>query len=146
MRPKEQTSRRLKLQHLNVFFAVAKTGSMARAAKQLAISQPVISRTIAALENTLDVRLFDRSPVGVELTPYGRVLLKRNGAIFDDLNESVGDIQALADPSAGELHIGSNDAQAGFIATVVERLLQKYPRMTFKISSSNTAALIDRDL
>jgi molybdenum-dependent DNA-binding transcriptional regulator ModE len=67
MRSNEQTSRRLKLQHLNVFLAVAQTGSMAKGAKRLAISQPVVSRTVANLENSLGVRLFDRSPVGVEL-------------------------------------------------------------------------------
>jgi len=50
------------IQQLNVLLAVAETGSMAKAAKQLAISQPVVSRAIADLESTFGVRLFDRSP------------------------------------------------------------------------------------
>ena len=65
------------------FRAVAEWRSMQRAAKNLAISQPVVSKTIADLEAVLGVRLFDRTPQGVEPTPYGRALLKRSIAIFD---------------------------------------------------------------
>src|SRR5579859_3525472 len=53
---------RLKLQHLKVVMAVAEWGSMQKAAKQLAISQPVVSKVIADIESVLGVRLFDRSP------------------------------------------------------------------------------------
>jgi DNA-binding transcriptional LysR family regulator len=143
MPPTEQTSRRLKLQQLNVLLAVAQTGSMAKAAKQLAISQPVVSRTIANLESTLGVRLFDRSPSGVEPTVYGQALLKRGVALFDDLAASVGEIELLADPTAGELRIGATDAQAGFVATVIEHLLLQFPRMTFKVMQAGSAELVE---
>jgi DNA-binding transcriptional LysR family regulator len=59
---------RLKLQHLKVVMAVAEWGSIAKAAKHLAISQPVVSKVIADLEDVLGVRLFDRSSQGVEPT------------------------------------------------------------------------------
>src|SRR5262245_24341966 len=62
MKPTELIGHRLKLQHLNVAIAVAKLGSMGKAAKHLAISQPVVSKVIADLEDMLEVRLFDRSP------------------------------------------------------------------------------------
>jgi DNA-binding transcriptional LysR family regulator len=67
-----QISRRIKLRQLSVFVAVVQWGSMARAAEHLAISQPVISKMIADLEQTLGVRLLDRSRSGVEPTLYGR--------------------------------------------------------------------------
>jgi DNA-binding transcriptional LysR family regulator len=79
---------RLKLQHLKVVMAVAEWGSMAKAAKRLMISQPVVSKVIADLEGVLGVQLFDRSPQGVEPTPYGHALLKRSIAIFDDLRQA----------------------------------------------------------
>jgi DNA-binding transcriptional LysR family regulator len=85
------------------FLAVVETGSMAKAADELAISRPVVSRTISDLEHTLGVRLVDRTPKGVEPTLYGRALLKRSRAVFDELRQGVNEIEALADPDAGEL-------------------------------------------
>jgi LysR family pca operon transcriptional activator len=60
----ELVGQRIKLQHLKVVMAVAEWGSMAKAAKHLAITQPVVSKVIADLEGLLGVRLFDRSPQG----------------------------------------------------------------------------------
>src|SRR5215470_15796577 len=101
----DRIGRRLKPRDLHVFMAVAEHGNMAKAADSLAISRPVVSKTIAGLEHTLGVPLFDRSPQGVEPTLYGRALLKRSVAIFDDLRQSVREIEFLADPSTGELRI-----------------------------------------
>jgi DNA-binding transcriptional LysR family regulator len=88
-----QISRRLKLRHLNVLQAVAQWGNMARAAEHLAISQPAVSKSIADLENMLGMRLLDRGPQGVEPTLYGRALLKRSMAIFNDLRTSVNELE-----------------------------------------------------
>src|SRR5882757_7173789 len=93
----EQISRRLKLRQLSVLAAVVQCGSMAKAAERLAITQPVVSKAIADdLENTLGVRLLDRGPKGVDPTLYGRALLKRSVAIFNDLTASVSEIEVLA--------------------------------------------------
>jgi hypothetical protein len=59
--PTDVIGYRLKLQHLNIAMAVAQCGSMGKAAKQLAVSQPVVSKAIADLEHLLGVRLFDRA-------------------------------------------------------------------------------------
>ena len=72
----ERIERRISLHDLRVFMSVVQAGSMGKAAKRLA-SQPAISRSIADLESALGVRLLDRSPQGVEPTPYGRAILKR---------------------------------------------------------------------
>jgi DNA-binding transcriptional LysR family regulator len=143
----ELVSHRLKLQHLKVVMAVAEWGSMARAAKHLAITQPVVSKVIADLEDMLGVRLFDRSPQGVEPTPYGRALLRRSIAIFDDLRTSVDEIKFMADPTAGELRIGSTEPLlAGLGAAVMERLWQQYPRIDFRVVQAESAMLLSRDL
>lgn len=97
----ELVDQRIKLQHLWVVMAVAQWGSMAKAAKRLAISQPVVSKVIADLEDVLGVRLFDRSSQGVEPTPYGRALLKRSTAIFDDLKTGVDEIKFTPTPRPG---------------------------------------------
>src|SRR5689334_21953344 len=92
--------RRLKLRQLEILVAVADTGSMAKAAARLAITQPAISRALADVEQTLGVPLFDRSMHGVEPTQYGRALLKRGLAAFDELDQGVREIEFLTDPTA----------------------------------------------
>ena len=138
---------RLKLQHLSVAMAVAQQGSMGKAARQLAVSQPVVSKTIADLEHLLGVRLFDRSPQGVEPTLYCRALLKRSVGIFDDVRTSIEEIQFLADPVAGDLRIGSTEPLlAGVVTATMERLWQKYPRIALRAVQADAATLINRDL
>src|ERR1051325_7150879 len=94
----DRSGRRLKPRDLHVFLAVAEKGNMAKAAEQLAISRPVVSKTIAGLEHALGVRLLDRTARGVEPTIYGRALLSRSLAVFDELRQSVKDIEFLSDP------------------------------------------------
>jgi DNA-binding transcriptional LysR family regulator len=143
----ELIGHRIKLQHLKVVMAVAEWGSMAKAAKRLAISQPVVSKVIADLEGVLGVRLFDRSPQGVEPTPYGRALLKRSITIFDDLRTGVDEIKFMADPSSGELRFGSTEPLlAGLGAAVMERLWRQYPRVNFRVVEADSATLVNRDL
>src|SRR5580698_3404381 len=147
MAPIDLVSRRIKLQHFNVVAAVAQTGSMGKAARQLAISQPVVSKVIADLEQMLGVRLFDRSARGVEPTFYGHALLKRSVALFDDIKTSVDEIRFLADPTAGELRVGMTEASfAGLGASIVERLWQRHPRLSFRVLQAESAALLNHDL
>lgn len=108
----DRIERRMKLQDIHVLMAVVQAGSMGKAAALLNTTQSAISRSIADLESTLNVRLLDRSSVGVEPTHYGRALLKRGVAIFDELRQSVQDIAHLSDPGSGEICIGSSPAQA----------------------------------
>src|ERR1700704_5039550 len=79
----EHVGRRLRFRDLQVFFAVVQSGSMAKAAAQLGLTQPAVSDIVAGLEHMFAVRLFDRNPKGVELTIYGRALLARGRAAFD---------------------------------------------------------------
>jgi DNA-binding transcriptional LysR family regulator len=72
----ERIGRRLKLRDLHIFMTVAQQGSMAKAAKCLAVSQPVVSKAISDLERTLNVRLLDRMARGIEPTVYGDALLR----------------------------------------------------------------------
>jgi DNA-binding transcriptional LysR family regulator len=131
----EQTSRRIKLRQLEVLIAVAQAGNMAKAAGQLAITQPVISKTIADLESTLGMRLFDRNRRGVELTLYGRALFDRSVTIFNDLKTGIAELETLSDPTAGELRIGSSEAvAAGMLTAIIDRLSRQYPRLRFEVT------------
>src|SRR5437588_30528 len=137
----DRVGRRLNPHDLHIFMAVVEHGNMARAADSLAISRPVVSRTIADLEQALGVRLLDRSPQGVEPTLYGRALLKRSVAVFDELKQSVRDIESLGDPNSGEVRIGCTEPMAaGFVAAVIEWLSRRYPQLLFQLELCTTPA------
>jgi DNA-binding transcriptional LysR family regulator len=137
----DRIGRRLNPHDLHVFMEVVTQGNMARAAETLAISRPVVSRTIAGLEQALGVQLLDRGPHGVEPTLYGRALLKRSIAVFDELKQSVRDIEFLGDPNSGEVRIGCTEPMAaGFVAAVIDRLSARYPQLLFQLELCTTPA------
>ena len=129
--------RRLRLRDLHVFFAVVQSGSMAKAATHLKITQPSVSKAIGDLEEALGVRLFDRSTRGVEPTIYGDVLVKCGSVVFDELRQGIRHIEFLADPTVGELRIGCPDVVgAVVIPPVLERFTKRYPRVVLISVSS----------
>src|SRR5450631_1788673 len=113
MQLSDRIGRRMKLHDLHVLMAVVQAGSMNKAAALLDTTQPAISKSIAELERTVGVRLLDRSAQGVEPTAYGRALLDGGTAVFDDLRQAVKNIEFLADPTVGEIRVGSNEAITG---------------------------------
>ena len=121
----DRIGRRIKLRDLHVLHAVVQSGSMTKAARKLAISVPVVSKAIAELEHTVGVPLLDRSPQGVEPTAYGRALVRRGLAAFDELRQGMKDIEFLSDPTTGEVRIASTaPLAASFVSAVIDRLVQ----------------------
>jgi DNA-binding transcriptional LysR family regulator len=105
-----QIGRRLKLRDLHVFLTIVQRGSMAQAAQQLGVSQPSVSEVVADLEHALGVRLLDRRPQGVEPTMYGGTLVRRSIAVFDELKQTVRDIEFMSSPTSGEVRIGCQES------------------------------------
>jgi DNA-binding transcriptional LysR family regulator len=139
----DRIGRRLKLRELHILLAVAERGSMAKAAHDLAISQPVVSKTIADLEHTLGVRLLDRSRQGIEPTPYGRAFLRRSFAAFDELREGVKEIEFLTKPTTGDVRVGALVAAvAGLLPTVIDQMRTRYPRFTIHVTQLLTSPAV----
>jgi DNA-binding transcriptional LysR family regulator len=125
----EHIGRRLRFRDLQVLLAVVQTGSMAKAAVRLGLTQPAISDIVSGLEHMFAVRLFERNPKGVEPTIYGRALVARGQAAFDELRQGIRDIEFLADPTVGELRIGCpGSVAAAILPTAIERFSRQYPR------------------
>jgi DNA-binding transcriptional LysR family regulator len=133
--------RRLRLRDLHIFFTAVQRGSMAKAAQTLGVTQPAVSKVIAELEHTLGVRLLDRGARGVEPTKYGRALLTRSNAAFDELRQSVKDIEFLADPTVGEVRIGCQETfAAAILPSVIHRFSQTYPRVVLHVEQLGSLA------
>lgn len=136
----DRIGRRVKLRDLHIVLEVAEAGSMTRAAERLAVSYPVVSKTIAELERTLGVKLFDRSISGVEPTHYGRALLKSGVAVFDEMRRGLQQIEFIREPDAGELRIGSSIVtDAGLLPAILERFSREFPRAAVHVLPENIA-------
>jgi len=143
----DRVGRRLKLRDLNILVAVVQRGSMAKAAADLAISQPAVSKAIADMEHMLGLRLLDRSRSGVEPTAYGRALVARGRAIFDELKQGVEELAFLSDPSVGELRIGSTESvAAAFLPAVIMRFSLEQPRVRLDVAQTVMSTLHYREL
>ena len=142
----KRIGRHLKLRDLHVLLTVVQCRSMTKAARQLSVSNPVVSKSVADLERALNVRLLDRSPHGIEPTIYGRALLDRSNAAFDELQQAVQHVEFLSDPTAGEVRVATSTAIAtNFCCAVLHRLVQRYPRVVAHILTGDSASTY-RDL
>ena len=88
-------------QHLTqyrIFYAVARAGNISRAAKELFISQPAISKSISKLEESLGIALFIRNSRGVSLTAEGQVLFQHVEAAFEALDRGENELKTDPEP------------------------------------------------
>jgi DNA-binding transcriptional LysR family regulator len=143
----KRLGRRLRVRDLYILSIVVKSGGMAKAARQLAITQPAVSAAIANLEHMLGVRLLDRSPRGIEPTMYAEAMLKRSIAVFDELKQSVKDVESLADPATGELRIGCTDSiNATVLPKFIEHFSKRYPRVVVHVYDVPSPAIKTHEL
>jgi DNA-binding transcriptional LysR family regulator len=142
----DKLRRRIKLRDLEILLAVIQTSSMGKAAMALNMTQPAVSKSVAHLEDTFSVRLLDRSRRGIEPTAYGRAIIKRGIAIFDELRQGAQDVAFLSDPATGEIRIGgSEQINSAIFAPIVEQLSRKHPRMSFHVMAGDSRMRL-RDL
>jgi DNA-binding transcriptional LysR family regulator len=135
-----QIGRRMKLRDLHVFSTVIQRGSMAKAAHHLGVSQPAVSEVIANLEDALGVKLLDRSAQGIEPTLYGDALLKRSVAAFDELKQSIRDIEFLSDPTVGEVRVACIESLwYTLLPEIILRFSERYPRMEVQVEAVGNA-------
>jgi len=96
----------MEIQQLRHFLAIVDLGSYARASERLNISQPGLSRSIKALEDGLQLTLFERSGRGVQLTHSGRILVPRARAILNERDRALAEAQAVSALKMGQVTIG----------------------------------------
>jgi LysR family transcriptional regulator, benzoate and cis,cis-muconate-responsive activator of ben and cat genes len=96
----------MELRHLRYFLAVGEALNLTKAAAQLRVAQPALSRQVQDLEDEIGVDLMKRSPRGVTLTAEGRLFLDEVRELLKRADESVEKVRALARGEYGELHVG----------------------------------------
>ena len=131
------------LRQLRYFVAVAETLHFGRAARRLDISQPPLSRQVAAFEDELGVELFERSTRGVRLTPAGSALLPRARRLLADADTIARGARELARGDVGLINLGFLAAST---YSVLPRLLLTFRRSRPGVRLVLTEATSDRQL
>ena len=134
-------------QHLSqyrIFYEVARCGNISRAAKELYISQPAISKAIGKLEESLGTRLFLRNSRGVQLTPEGNVLFQHVAAAFDSLSRGEKELKRIHDFHIGQLKIGVSNTLCKYVLLpYLKSFVEKYPHVNITIESQSTAHTLE---
>jgi LysR family transcriptional activator of glutamate synthase operon len=124
------------------FLAVAEHGHVTRAAAELRISQPGVSRAIARLERELGTALFDREGRGVRLSRYGEVFREHARRLVAEEESARRALALAADPGQGELRLGFLHTQgAALVPDLIRRYRRRYPRVTFRLLQDSTARM-----
>ena len=124
----------MELRHLRYFTALADELNFSRAAERMHVVQSALSRQVAALEQELGVRLFDRTTRGVQLTDAGKALKERVDRILPSLDDALDFTRLTATGELGRLEIGYI---AAAMWSVLPRILiehrKRYPQVSFRI-------------
>src|SRR5262245_57487338 len=141
--------RRLRLRDLHLLSTIVRWSSTAQAPKHLGMSQHGVSGAIAQVEDALRVRLLDRGPRGVEPTIYAEALLRRGVLVFNELKQGIREIESLADPHAGEVHVGCAEfLAAGFLPAIIDQFsrLSRQAQVVIQILDAPTGRYEYREL
>ncbi|TDJ63958.1 MAG: LysR family transcriptional regulator [Proteobacteria bacterium] len=119
---------------LRAFVAVAETGSFTRAAAQIYLTQPAVSKRIGTLEAELGTRLFDRIGHGIHLTEAGRTLLVRAQTILSQVEDAKRSLPAQSGPVSGELSMAtSHHVGLHRLPAVLKRFHEAYPAVSLDL-------------
>ena len=126
-----------------VFFTVATTGNITKAADKLYISQPAVTKAIKQLENSLGGALFIRTKKGVTLTEEGKVLLEYVKNILEEAKNAQNKINSLVQLEEGKIHIGASaTVSKHFLMPYLEEFHRLYPNIDIEITNELTTNLV----
>ena len=135
----------MELRTLRYFLAVCEHGTMSRAAEALHVTQPALSRQIAALERELGTPLLVRHSRNVTPTEQGLYLQRRAQEIVGLADQTASDLERGEDIVEGDIFIGAGESEGlRVIARHVRSFREKYPGVRFHLHSGNAPDLIER--
>ena len=133
------------LSQYKIFYEVAKAGNISKAAKELYISQPAISKAIGKLEDSLGLSLFTRSSRGVQLTSEGEILFEHAREAFEALERGEQELRRIQEFDIGHLRIGVSNTLCKYILLpYLKTFIDQYPHMKVTIESQSTVQTLNR--
>lgn len=130
------------LRQLRVFTAVARNGSVTRAAEELHLTPPAVSMQLKELESDIGLPLFDRTGRAVKLTLVGEHLVVYAQRILSTLREAEGAVARLRGLAGGTLVIGMVSTAKYFLPRLLAQFREEHPGIDFRLSLGNREALV----
>lgn len=125
----------MNLKQLEHLLAVAETGSFSRAAEQLHLTQPALSRSIRMLEEELDARLIDRMGRRNELTPMGETVAVRAKQLVFEAEELGRSVALMKGGSSGAIRVGLGSGPGAMLMTpLMTHVAQNHPDVRLTIT------------
>ena len=126
-------------EHYRIFYYVAKYGNLTKAATVLHTSQPSVTRTIHNLEKNLNCRLFERSKVGMKLTPEGEVFYEYIAAGCAQFFKAESNLSDMLSLENGTIYVSATEtALHCYLFQAMESFNEQYPNVHFKILNNST--------
>ena len=126
------------LSAMQAFCKVARTNSFSDAAREMGLSKAVVSRRVGELEDSLGIRLLNRTTRRVSLTDAGLAYLVRSQRILDDLNELQETTRSLSETPTGLLRVTAPDTFGQVkIASLLKRFLRQHPNVSVQLDLTN---------
>jgi len=139
---RQSLARTLKLQQLAVFEKVIEAGSILSASRELAMTQPAVSKAIHELERHLEAALFVRGKQGVVLTEFGREFEKHAKTMLAELRHLADGLNAWQTGTAGQVIVGTLiTASMTLLPEAIARLLEAAPNVTVEVRVGTNATL-----
>jgi DNA-binding transcriptional LysR family regulator len=133
----------MELRQLKHFLAVVETGSFSRAAEQLSLTPQALSKSIAALEEAVGVRLLDRTSRHVALTQYGELLHSHATTITAEAAQFTRQLDDILGVKSGRLIIGAGPTAAGsIVAPALDRLRSLQPKLKISVLGGAATTLL----
>jgi len=135
---------RLKLRQLWLLVALERSSNLLQAAAKVGVTQPAATRLLRELEDSLGVRLFDRSTHGVKATNYGMAMIRHAHSVLADINRAREEIESLAQGAAGVLSVGViASISPDLLARAVSRTKTGRPGVHVRIQEGTQEMLLD---
>lgn len=132
-----------------IFYTVANTGNISKAARQLFISQPSLSKSISRLEGQLDTQLFIRTSRGVRLTEEGQLLYSHVQTAFGALRQGEEQLKLRKEQGLSHIRIGVSTTLCKYLLLpYLKTFTQRHPNIQISIlcqSSNQTMELLDQN-
>ena len=135
----------MELRHLKHFLVLAKLKHFNRAAVQLNLAQPSLSRSIQKMEERLGVKLLERNSKSVALTEFGVLVLRQGQKIIDQVDLLHKDIRSLNSLDSGDILIGASPIPSNaLLGAAIGQFIQLYPNINVELIVDSPTALYDR--
>lgn len=135
----------MEIKNLRYFLAVAREENMSKAAEQLHVSQPTLSKTLKALEEELGKKLFIRHSFSISLTDEGMLLRDRAQDLVAMSDKIEQEFNSLDDITGGDIYFGLAESyQIRYLAREIYKLKEKYPNFTYHITSGDTEQVTEK--